>query len=127
MEPAYIYYKELAADKENIFTANIAEKNEVENVKFSKSQEYGVTGMTIIPDIKDSSILKVTNEKKLKALSEKIQELVKNKKEPNLDLTISNSETKDLIIPFKKRSETGCPPTKLTFYNTTTKKKTGRN
>ena len=64
IEPAYIYYKELAADKKNIFTANIAEKNEVENVKFSKSQEYGVTGMTIIPDIKDSSILKVTNEKK---------------------------------------------------------------
>ena len=62
--------------------------------------------MTIVPDIKDSSILKVTNEKKLEAISEKIQELVKNKKEPNLDLTISNSETKDLIIPFKKKSET---------------------
>ena len=82
--------------------------------------------MTIIPDIKDSSILKVTNEKKLKALCEKIQELAKNKKESNLDLTISNSETKDLIIPFKKRSEKDCPPTKLTFYNTTTKK-TRRN
>ena len=41
-------------------------KNEVENVKFLKSQEYGVIGMTIISDIKDSSILKVTNEKNLK-------------------------------------------------------------
>ena len=47
-------------------------KNEVENVKFSKSQEYGATGKTIIPDIKDSSILKVKNEKKLEALSENI-------------------------------------------------------
>ena len=77
MEPAYIYYKKLVADKENIFAANIAEKNEVENVKFSKFYKYGVTGMTIIPDIKDSSILKVTNEKKLKALSEKMQEIQK--------------------------------------------------
>ena len=33
--------------------------------------------MTIIPDIKDSSILKVINEEKLKALSKKNQELVK--------------------------------------------------
>ena len=60
--------------------------------------------------------------KKLKGLTEIIQELVKNNKKENLDLTISNSATKDLIIPFKKRSETDCPPTKLTFYNTTTKK-----
>ena len=84
MEPIHIFYKELLVDVDNIFTANISEKNEekneVKNVKFLKSQEYGVTGMTIIPDIKDSSILRVTNEKKLKALSEKIQELVKNKK-----------------------------------------------
>ena len=122
MEPAHIYYKELVADKENIFIVNIAEQNEVDNVKFSKAQEYGMTRMTIISDIKDSSILKVTNERKLKALSKKIQELVKNKKEPNLDLTISNSETKDLITPFKKRSETDCSPTKLTFYSTTTRK-----
>ena len=71
MEPIHIFYKELLADVDNIFTANISEKNEVKNVKFLKSQEYGVTGMTIIPDIKDSSILSVTNEKKLKALSEK--------------------------------------------------------
>ena len=71
MEPIHIFYKELLVDVDNIFTANISEKNEEKNVKFLKSQEYGVTGMTIIPDIKDSSILSVTNEKKLKALSEK--------------------------------------------------------
>ena len=40
----------------------------------------------------------------------------------DLDLAISNTETKDLIIPFKKISETNCPPTKLSFYNTATKK-----
>ena len=47
MEPAYIFYKELPTDEENIFSLNISEKNEVENVKFLKSLEYGVTGLTI--------------------------------------------------------------------------------
>ena len=32
MEPAHIFFKELSADEKNIFTADIAEKNEVENV-----------------------------------------------------------------------------------------------
>ena len=32
MEPVHIFYKELSADENNIFTADIAEKNEVENV-----------------------------------------------------------------------------------------------
>ena len=35
-------------------------------------------------------------------MSERIQELVKNKREPDLNLTISHSETKDLTIPLKK-------------------------
>ena len=34
MEPIHIFYKELTLDENNIFTANLAEKNEVEEVKF---------------------------------------------------------------------------------------------
>ena len=34
MEPVHIFYKELPAEGNNIFTADIAEENEVENVKF---------------------------------------------------------------------------------------------
>ena len=34
MEPIHTFYKELLADENTIFTADIAEKNEVENVKF---------------------------------------------------------------------------------------------
>ena len=30
MEPAHIFYKELPADENNIFTVDIAEKNEAE-------------------------------------------------------------------------------------------------
>ena len=50
MEPVHIFYKELSADENNVFTANITEKNEVENVKFKKSQEYAVTGLSINHD-----------------------------------------------------------------------------
>ena len=47
MERVHVFYKELPTDENNIFTADIAEKIEVENVKFEKSQEYAVTGLPI--------------------------------------------------------------------------------
>ena len=122
MEPIHILYKELV---KIIFLQQIFQK-EMRLKRFRKSQEYGVTGMTIKPDIGNSSLVKVTDESKLKFLSEKIQELVKNKKEPDLNLTISHGETKDLLILFQKQSEKDCSPIKLKFYNpttTTTKKK----
>ena len=36
MEPIHTFYKELPVDEDNIFTVNIAGKNEVENGKFKK-------------------------------------------------------------------------------------------
>ena len=48
--------------------------------------------------------------------------MLKKKKEPDLDLKISNLEIKDITIPFQKISATDCPPIKLTFYNTMIKK-----
>ena len=121
IEPIHIFYKELPVNENNIFTANITEKNQVENVKFKKSLEYTVTAKTINQDI-CSELVTVTDIDRLNFLGDSIQNLVKEKKEPDLDLKISNPETKDIIIPFQKRSATDCPPIKLTFYNTTTKK-----
>ena len=40
----------LPVDKSNIFTADMAEENEVENVRFKKSLEYAVTGLSINQD-----------------------------------------------------------------------------
>ena len=34
MKPIHIFCKELPVDENNIFTADITEKNEVENVRF---------------------------------------------------------------------------------------------
>ena len=122
MELAHIYYKELVTDKENIFTANISQNNQVENIKFSKCDEYGVTGMAIKPDIGSYFLIKVSDKQKLKKISEKIQDSVTKNKELKTDLKLSNSETKDLIIPLTKKNETELPPIKFTYDNTTTQK-----
>ena len=46
-------------DESNIFTADITETNKVGNVKFKKSTEYAVTGMSINQDI-NSNLVAVT-------------------------------------------------------------------
>ena len=66
MEPVHIFYNELKIEGNNIFTTNISQENEVENVLFNKNKEYAITGMTIKPDIVDSDIVKVINQKNLK-------------------------------------------------------------
>ena len=38
MELIHIFYKELPIDEDKIFTANILEENEVEEVEFKKSK-----------------------------------------------------------------------------------------
>ena len=68
----------------------------------NKNQEYAITGMAFKPDIADSYIVKVTDQKRLESLSKRIQELVETKKEPDLNLKIVNTEKKSLTISFKK-------------------------
>ena len=103
MEPIRIFYKKLSVDENNTFTVDITEKNKVENVRFKNSLEYAVTGLSINQDI-GSALVTVTDVYWQSFLSNTIQKLVKEKKEPDLDLRISNPETKDIIIPFKKVS-----------------------
>ena len=57
MEPIHIFYKELTVAENNIFTADITEKTEVENVRFKISVVYAVTGLLINPDINTSLII----------------------------------------------------------------------
>ena len=85
MEPIHYFYKELPADENNIFTGDIAEQKGVENVKFKKSQEYAVTGLSINQDI-GSELVTVTDVNKLNILNSSIQNLVKEKKQPDLNL-----------------------------------------
>ena len=96
----------------------------MENVKFNKSFEYTLTGLSINQGI-GSGLVTVTDANKQKSLSYSIKNFVK---ERDLDLKISNSETKYIKRNLKskrskKRSATDCPPIKVTFCNSTTKKK----
>ena len=118
MDPIHIFYNELEIDKDNAFTANISQEKEVENVIFHKNKEYAVTGMTIKPEIIDFQQVKIKNTKEFDRISTEIQEIIKNYKEPDLTLSISNTETKTVLLPFVKKSESELPRIKLIFFNT---------
>lgn len=64
MEPTYILYKELPINENNIFTANLAEQNEVELVQFKKSKECATTCLSINQDI-GSNLVEISDTKKL--------------------------------------------------------------
>ena len=93
----------------------------MENVKFKKLVEYTVTGLSINQD-NVSSLVVVTDSDRQNVLSNIMQKLVKEIKEPNFDLEIYNTETSEVITPFQKKPPNDIVPIKLTFYNTTTKK-----
>ena len=120
MDPVHIFFEELEIDQDNTFTANVSQESEVENVVFKTDKEYAVTGMVIKPDITDSELVKIENTKD--KISKEIQELIKNYKDPDLTLNISNLETKTLLLPFVKKDESDLPKIRLTYFNTATKK-----
>ena len=65
MESIHIFYNELEIDENNVFTANILQETEVENVLFKKNKEHAITAMAIKPYVVDSDIVKVINKKNL--------------------------------------------------------------
>ena len=105
MNPSHIFFKELDIDQDNTFTADTAKENEIENVAFSADSESAITGLTIISILSDSELLKIENVKEQNKVSLKIQDLIKNYKEPDLTLFISNTETKTVQIPFIKKKK----------------------
>ena len=121
-EPTHIFYKKLLIDENNIFTANLAEKNEVKEIRFKKSKEYAISVLSIKQDV-DSDLVAVTDTDRQEVISNLIQKLINEKKEPDLDLRIYNEEAFEIIVPFKKKASCEVPPIKYTFYNGTTKKK----
>ena len=122
MNPVHIYCKEIDIDQNHSFTINFAKENEIENILFDGQNEYAVSRMDIKPVIKDEKIIKIESKKEQKKISEEIQELIKQNKEPNLTFIISHPETNSIKIPFVKKNETELPKKKLTFFNTNTQK-----
>ena len=115
MNPVHIYCKEIDIDQNHSFTINFAKENEIENILFDGQNEYAVSRMDIKPVIKDEKIIKIESKKEQKKISEEIQELIKQNKEPNLTFIISHPETNSIEIPFVKKNETELPKKKLIF------------
>ena len=122
MDPIHIFFKELEINQDNTLTAIVSQENEVENVVVNTDTEYAVTGMVIKPDIANSELVKIENNKELDRIRKEIQELIKSYKDSNLTLNISNPKIKTLLLPFVKKDESDLPKIKLTYFNTTTKK-----
>ena len=120
MNPFHIYFKEMDIDQDQTFTINFTKENEMENVLFDGQNEYGVSRMNIKPMLNNEKIIKIENKKEQKKISEEIQELIKQNKEPNLTFIISHPETNSIEIPFVKKNETELLKKKLIFFNTTT-------
>ena len=123
MNPSHIYFKEIDIDQDNTFTADFAKENEIENVILKKDIEYGITGLKINSIFSDERLLKMENTKEQNKVSLEIQELIKNYKEPDLTLFMSNPETKIVEIAFVKKNESDLRKLKFEYFNTTTKKK----
>ena len=122
MDPIHIFFKELEINQDNTLTAIVSQENEVENVVVNTDTEYAVTGMVIKPDIANSDLVKIENNKELDRIRKEIQELIKSYKDSDLTLNISNPKIKTLLLPFVKKDESDLPKIKLTYFNTTTKK-----
>ena len=103
MDPSYIYFKEIKIDQDKTFTTSLSKDNDIEKVAFNKENEYGVTGLNISSVLPDEKILKIENFKEQQKLTQEIQELTKQNKEPNLTFVISHLETKSIEIPFVKK------------------------
>ena len=118
MDLLHIFYKELPVDDDNIFSANLAENNEIEEISLRKSQKYMVTGLSINQKADTDVIIPDLNARK--SLSGMIRSYKKERKKINLDCHFYQKDLFDITIPFKKRSDVFT--TGPTYFDTTTKK-----
>ena len=122
MDVSFIYFKEIDIDQDQTFTVDFSKENKIKKVLFSKENEYGVTGLTVNTILPEEKILKIENVKEQKRISEEIQGLIKNYKEPDLNFFISHPETNTITIPFEKKNKSDLPKLELLYFNTSSKK-----
>ena len=57
MESAHVFYNEFPLDKNNIFSANVIETNEIEEIKFKKSNNYAISGVAINQEVNSGFVV----------------------------------------------------------------------
>ena len=98
MEFSRVFYKEIPLDEDNIFSANLTENNEVEQIKLKKSKLYTISWLSIDQDLK--SKVSLPNIEGRKALSDILRVYAEEKKSFNLDLKIYKEGYFEIIVPF---------------------------
>ena len=104
MEPVHVFSSELPLEENNIFSVNLAENNETEEIKFKKSKNYTIRGVAIKQKV-NSDFVPLSNVHAQNALSDFIRTYSNEKDNFKLDLRIYNEESFDVIITFKKRTD----------------------
>ena len=123
MEPAHVFYSKLPLDENNIFSANLAKNNEIEEVKFKKSKNYAISGLAINQEV-NSDFVPLPIVDAQNPLSDLIRTYSKEKENFKLNLRIYNKESFDVTIPFRKRADVLINGFQ---YSYTTTKKTRNN
>ena len=118
LEPAHVFYNELPLDENTIFSISLTENNEIEEIKFKKSN--AISGLPINQEIDNKEFVPLPNTDAEHQLSELIRAYSKEKEKFNLNLRIYSEESFEIIIPFQKRK--GVLINGFKYYNTTTKK-----
>ena len=79
MEPSNVFYKELPLDEDNIFSANLAKYNKVEQIRFKKLNKYAICTLSINQDT--TSYVLLPNIEGQKALSNILRTYSQEKKQ----------------------------------------------
>ena len=118
MDLSHIFYKELPIDDNNIFSANLAENIEFEEVSLKKDQKYIVTGLSINQKTDTDVIIPDLNARN--SLSDMLRSYEEEWKKSNLNCHFYKRELFDITIPFKTRTD--ILTARYTCFDTTTNK-----
>ena len=118
MEFSHVFYKEVSADEDNIFSVNLSKNIDADQIRFDKSKTYAISGLSIDPNIQTSVLL--LNVKAKKALRDILRTYVEEKNKFNLDLNVYKKDYFDITVPFVKRTDALINGFK--YYDTTTQK-----
>ena len=118
MDVSRIFYKEIPTDDNNIFFANLAENNQVEEILLNKDQNYMVTCLYVNQKAEADVIIPDLNARH--SLSDMIRSHKEERKKLNLDCHFYKKDLFDITISFKKRSDV--LTTGYTYFDATTNK-----
>ena len=118
MEFLHVFYKEISVDEKNNFSANLAENNDVDQIKFHKSKTYAISGLSIDLDIQSN--VSLPNFERKKALSDILRTCAQEKEKFKLDLKICKEDWFYITVPFQKRRDVSI--NRFEYYDTTTQK-----